>query len=148
MVEADVHSYPKISSGGSDPVHPDMQESNMDEQLGESTAQVDEAEMAQVDGAETDEFGDFQETDGYGNFQKTGDIDASLEGAVMESALEAAQASDLDIYHSDVEVVKVGEWPTFSLYSFMYYLILIQVWYVGENHKLHQLLSCTRLWEV
>jgi hypothetical protein len=109
MVEADVHSSPKISPGGSDPVHPDMQESNMDEQLGESTAQVDEAEMAQVDGAETDEFGDFQETDGYGNFQKTGDIDASLEGAVMESALEAAQASDLDIYHSDVEVVKVGE---------------------------------------
>lgn len=108
MVEADVHSSSKISSGGSDPVPPDMQESNMDEQLGESTAQVDEAEMPQVDGAETDEFGDFQETDGYGDFQKTDGVDASLEGAVMESALEAAQASDLDIYHSDAEVVKVG----------------------------------------
>lgn len=108
MVEADVPSSPKISSGGSDLVPPNMQENNLDEQLGESTAQVDEAEMAQVDGAETDEFGDFQETDGYGDFQKTDDVDVSLEGAVMESALEAAPASDLDVYHSDVEFVKVG----------------------------------------
>lgn len=143
MVEADVHSSPKISSGGSDPVPPNTQEYNMDEQVGESTAQVDEAETAQVDeaetakvdGAEIDEFGDFQETDGYGDFQKTDDVDVSLEGAVMESALEAAPASDLDNYHSDVEFLKVSGWPTFSLYSFMYYLILIQVCHMGENHK-------------
>lgn len=119
-MEADVHSSPKISSGGSDLVPLDTQEIK---QLGES-AQVDEAETAEVDGAETDEFGDFQETDGYGYFQKTDDVDVSLEGAVTETDREAAPASDLDIYDSHVAFMKVGQMVhlVFTLYCVLFNL--------------------------